>query len=80
MIAHSSAEANVGSLLIWDEPWRHVDPLNELVNRIGRAGHQAEHRWLDGWWLLIVDGEQVARGYSQGEMLEAGERWWRQSR
>lgn len=54
-----------------------MSPLQQLLEEIRASGHTAVHDWRDNAWVLVVDGEVVARGHSQGEMIDSGRRWWR---
>lgn len=53
-----------------------VGCLLGLVERIRATGRTAAYRFTDNEWQLSVD-ERVARGASQGHLIDAGERWWR---
>lgn len=74
----------MGCIVLWDAEdcyyWGdalRMKPLHELLDAIRAGGRTAEHDWRDDAWVLVVDGEVVARGHSQGEMIDAGWRWWR---
>lgn len=54
-----------------------MGPLQQLLEEIRASGRAAAFDWRDNAWVLVVDGEVVARGQSQGEMITAGRRWWR---
>lgn len=70
----------MGCIVLWDAEdchyWR-MSALRELLDAIRASGRTAEHDWKDDSWVLVVDGEVVARGHSQGEMIDAGRGWWR---
>lgn len=49
--------------------------LDLLLSELHAADLDAHHDYTDGEWVLIVDGEVVARAQSIGELADEGWGW-----
>lgn len=49
--------------------------IDHLLSDLREAGHDAYHDYIDGEWVLAVDGEVVARAQSIGELVDEGRGW-----
>lgn len=46
-----------------------------LLSELRESDPDAHHDYIDGEWVLIVDGEVVARAQSIGELADEGWGW-----
>lgn len=46
-----------------------------LLSELHAAGYAAHHDYTDSEWVLVVDGEVVARAQSIGELADEGWGW-----
>jgi hypothetical protein len=49
--------------------------IDLILSELRAAGHDAHHDYTDGEWVLVVDGEVVARAGPIGELDDAGRAW-----